>query len=98
MSKHIKKWCRNEAKIHEKSAPEVNKKRCLKTDANKSQKSKKIISTWTPKSEYILGEMPLGAPLVVQTAFVMKKLAPSAPKVRPRTKHEPKMTPKGSRL
>ena len=37
--------------------------------------------------------MPLGAPLVVQTAFVMKKLAPSAPKVRPRTKKKPKMTP-----
>ena len=45
---------------------------------------------WDPKSEYILGEMPIGVPLVVQTVFVMKKLAPNAPKVRPRTKHEPK--------
>ena len=42
---------------------------------------------WLQKSEVILGEMPLGAPLVVQTVFVMKKLAPSAPKVRPRTKN-----------
>ena len=39
---------------------------------------------WNPKSEYILGEMPIGAPLVVQTVFVMKKLAPSAAKVLPR--------------
>ena len=39
---------------------------------------------WDPKSEYILGEMPIGAPLVVQTVFVMKKLAPSAAKVLPR--------------
>ena len=28
--------------------------------------------------------MPLGAPLMAQTAFVIKKWAPSAPKVRPR--------------
>ena len=39
------------------------------------------------------GEMPLGVPLVVQTVFVMKKITPSAPKVRPRTKNEPKMNP-----
>ena len=39
---------------------------------------------WDPKSEYILGEMPIGAPLVVQTVFVMKKWAPSAAKVLPR--------------
>ena len=45
---------------------------------------------WVQKSDFILGEMPIGAPLVVQTVFVMKKLAPSAPKVRPRTKNERK--------
>ena len=39
---------------------------------------------WDPKSEYILGEMPIGAPLVVQTVFVMKKWAPSAAKLLPR--------------
>ena len=36
------------------------------------------------KGEGILGEMPLGAPLVARTVFVIKKLAPSAPKVRSR--------------
>ena len=41
-----------------------------------------MTSKWDPKNEYILGEMPLGAPLVAQTAFVIKKLAPSTPKVR----------------
>ena len=38
---------------------------------------------WDPTSEYILGEMPLGAPLVAQTVFVIKKWAPSVPKVLP---------------
>ena len=52
-----------------------------------------MTSKWLPKNDGILGEIPIGAPLVVQTVFVMKKLAPSAPKVRPRAKHEPKMTP-----
>ena len=45
---------------------------------------------WLQKNEAILGEMPIGVPLVVQTVFVMKKLAPIAPKVRPRTNNEPK--------
>ena len=82
--------CRDEAKIYGKSVPELNKKRCLKTEPQKLKNTPKTTSKWDPKSEYILGEMPIGAPLVVQTVFVMKKLAPSAPKVRPRTKHEPK--------
>ena len=38
---------------------------------------------WVPKSDPLSGEMPLGAPLVVQTVFVIKKWAPSAPKVLP---------------
>ena len=38
---------------------------------------------WVQKSDAILGEMPIGAPLVVQTVFVMKKWAPSAAKVLP---------------
>ena len=46
---------------------------------------------WLQKGEFILGEIPIGAPLVVQTVLVMKKLAPSAPKVRPRTKSEAKL-------
>ena len=49
-----------------------------------------MTSKWLQKTEGILGEMPIGAPLVVQTVFVMKKLAPNAPKVRPRTKNGPK--------
>jgi hypothetical protein len=63
-----------------------------------------MIQKWFQKNDFILGEIPLGAPLVVQTVFGMKKLPPSAPKVRPRTtnkqnnrkkiKHEPKMAPK----
>ena len=36
------------------------------------------------KSERMLGEMHLGAPLVVQTVFVIKKWAPNAPRVRSR--------------
>ena len=35
--KHIKKWCQNEANIHEKSMPELNKKRCLKTEIKKTK-------------------------------------------------------------
>ena len=82
--------CRNEAKIHGKSVPELNKKRCFKTEPQKSKNTPKMIPKWIKKSDGILGEMPIGAPLVVQTVFVMKKWAPSAPKVRPRTKNEPK--------
>ena len=78
--------CRNEAKIHDKSVPEPNKKRCLKTDPHKSKNTRNMIPKWVPKNDTILGLLLIGAPLVVQTVFVMKKFAPSAPKVRPRTK------------
>ena len=76
--------CRNEAEIHEKSASELNQKRCLKTELKKTQKSQKMTPKWLQKGEAILGEMPIGAPLVVQIVFVMKKWAPSAAKVLPR--------------
>ena len=82
--------CRNEAKIHETSVPEFNKKRCLKTELKKQKKTQKQSQKKLHKSERILGEMLIGAPLVVQTVFVMKNLAPSAPKVRPRTKNDRK--------
>ena len=85
-----KKWCRNEATIHEKSPSELNKKRCLNTELKKTKKSQKMTPKLLQKNDFILGEFPLGARLVVQTVFVMKKLAPSTPKVRPRTKHERK--------
>ena len=62
----------------------------LKNRAQQTEKITKNDSKVAPETDFILGEIPLGAPLVVQTVFVMKKLAPSAPKVRPRTKNEPK--------
>ena len=40
---------------------------------------------WYPKSEFLSGVLPLVAPLVAQTVFVIKKWAPSAPKVLPMT-------------
>ena len=70
--------------IHEKSIQELNKKQCLKTEPHKLKNTPNISSKWDPKSAYILGEMHLGAPLVAQAAFVIKKWAPSAPKVRSR--------------
>jgi hypothetical protein len=57
--------CRNEAKIHAKAVPELNKKRSLKTEPQKSKNTPKMTPKWDPKSEYILGEMPIGPPLVV---------------------------------
>ena len=77
--------CRNKARIHEKSIPELNKKRCLKTEPQKSKNTPKMTPKWIQKSDRIMGEMPLGAPLVVQTVFAIKKWAPSAPKVLPMT-------------
>ena len=77
--------CCNEAKIHEQSVPELNKKRSLKTEPKKSKNTQKMTPKWDPTSEYISREMPLGAPLVVQTVFVIKKWAPSAAKVLPMT-------------
>ena len=63
----------------------------LKNRAQKTQTITKNYSKMARKNDRILGEMPIGAPLVVQTVFVMKKLAPNAPKVRPRTNNEPKI-------
>ena len=49
-----------------------------------------MTSKLNPKSDFILGVLPLVAPLVAQTAFVIKKWAPNAPKVRPRLEKLPK--------
>ena len=50
-----------------------------------------------PKNEFISRVLPLVAPLVAQTAFVIKKWAPSAPKVLPSidklAKHDTKELP-----
>jgi hypothetical protein len=62
----------------------------LKNITQKTENITKLTPNSVQKNDTILGEIPLGAPLVVQTVFVMKKLAPSAPKVRPRTKNERK--------
>ena len=42
---------------------------------------------------HYLGVLPIGPPLVIHTAFVMKKLGRSVPKVRPKSKNDAKMTP-----
>ena len=43
-----------------------------------------MTSKLNPKHDFSSGVLPLVAPLVAQTAFVIKKWAPSAPKVRSR--------------
>ena len=44
-----KKWCRNEAEIHEKSASELNKKRCLKTKLKHRNNHQQNDSKMAPK-------------------------------------------------
>ena len=73
--------CRNEAKIHDKSVTELKKKRSFKTEPQKSKNTPKMTSKLNPKSDFIWGVLPLVAPLVAQTGFVIKKWAPSASKV-----------------
>ena len=72
--------CRNEANIHEKSFPELNKKQCSKTEPQKYKNTSKMIPKGIQKNEGIFGEMPLGAALVVQTVFVIKNWPPALPK------------------
>ena len=67
-------------KIHGKSVPELNKKRRLKTEPQKSKNTQKMTPKWYSKSEFLSRVLPL----VAQTVFVIKKWAPSAPKVRSR--------------
>ena len=43
---NIKKWSRKEAKIHETSVSELNKKPCLKTELNKTKKSQNNNPKW----------------------------------------------------
>ena len=74
--------CRNESTIHDKSVPEL-KKTMLKNKAPKIKKYSKNESQMGPQNEEISGEMPLVAPLVAQTVFVIKKWAPSAAEVLP---------------
>jgi hypothetical protein len=70
--------------MHEKSGPELKKKRCLKTTANKSKNTQQMTPNSVPKKdEGISGVAPFGAPLVAQTAFGHQKLVPSAAQVLP---------------
>ena len=69
--------------MHEQSVPELNKKRCLKTDGKQSKNTQNVTPKSIQKSEGTSGVAPLGAPLVAQTAFGHQKLAPSAPNVLP---------------
>ena len=86
----VSKHGRNEAQIHEKSGPELNKKRCLKTDAKKSKNTQKMTPTSVPRDEFISGVVPLGTPVVALTALGHQKLAPSALKVPPMIKKSTK--------
>ena len=69
--------------MHEKSILELNKKRCLNTDANKSKNTQKMTPKSVPKDEGISGVAPLGAPLVALIAFGHQMLPPRALKVPP---------------
>ena len=50
-------------KSMKKSIPELNKKRCLKTDAKKAKNTQKMTPKSVPKDDFISGVAPLGAPL-----------------------------------
>ena len=50
LRKYVKKWGRNNTKITGKWALELNKRRCLKTDPNKSQNTPKWRQKWTPET------------------------------------------------
>ena len=91
--------------MHDEPVPELNKKRCLKTDGKKTTNTQKMTLKSVPKDDFISGVAPLGAPLVAQTAIGHQKLAPSAPKVlqmiKKSTKNntkEPPIAKKNSRI
>ena len=69
MQKHVIEGCQNITQIYEKSTLELNKKTCLKTDPQKTKNVQKMTPKSVPKSEFIFGVAPRGAPLVAQTAF-----------------------------
>ena len=76
--------CRNEAEIREKSVPELNKNNVKKHMPKNQKNTQTLTPKWVPKSEGISGVAPLGAALVAQTGFVIKKWASSASQVLPR--------------
>ena len=86
IQKMVSKWSHNPWKF----VFRTQQKKMLKNRAQKTEKITKTDPKMVPKRWVYFGGNPTGAPLVVQTVFVMKKLAPSAPKVRPRTTNGPK--------
>ena len=70
---------KNEGEMHETSVQEINKKRCLKTDAQKSKNISKMIPK-SVQSEVISGVAPLVAVLVARNAFGHQKWPPALPK------------------
>ena len=69
-----------------------------KDTSKKQKKTQKLTQKWLHKNARILGEIPIGAPLVVQTVFVMKKLSPSAAKVLPRLEKLAKNYPPSAKM
>ena len=72
-NKKTKTQCQNTANNHDKSVPELNKKRCLKTEPQKSTRGSKNYSRIGPQNDFTSGVAPLETPLVAQTACVIKK-------------------------
>ena len=81
----VSKWSQNPWKIGFRT----QQKTMLKNRAQKTEKITKTDPKMAPEKWLYFGGNPTGAPLVVQTVFVMKKFAPNAPKVRPRTTNGP---------
>ena len=79
-TKNTKKWCRNEAKIHEKSASELNKKRCLKTELKKTRKSQKMTPKWLKKMCGFWGKCLLGRLWWSKPFLWWKSWPPALPK------------------
>ena len=50
LRKYVKKWGRNNTKITEKWALELNKKRCLKTYPKKAKNIQNWVQIWTPQN------------------------------------------------
>ena len=96
---------RHEVKIHETSVPELNKKRRLKTEPQKSKNTPKMTPKWVPKSDTILVFFGYWGAFGGPNRFCDEKVGPQRSQSAPKnekwanitekwTKHEPKMAPK----
>ena len=104
-TKNSKTLCRNEANIHEKSASELNQKRCLKTEVKKPRKITKDDSKTNPKKWRDFGGNAYWGAFGGPNRFCDEKVGPQRSQSAPKneklakitekwTKHEPKMAPK----